>query len=176
MSGVDGYVFRKGTFADFDQIVEIIEDGKSSIGKLGIDQWQNGYPPIETIKSDIELGNVYLLVKGDLVAATATVIYDGEITYKEIFEGNWLTSVENYAVVHRMAVRSNFKNQGLACGIMDNVLKMSVLKGVDSVRIDTHRGNVPMQKMIGKCGFIYCGIIYLTDGAERLAYELILKK
>lgn len=176
MNSIDGYTFRKGTFADFDQIVEVIEDGKSSIGKLGIDQWQNGYPPIETIKNDIESGNVYLLVKNDVVVATATVIFDEEITYKRIYEGNWLTQDDDYAVVHRMAVRNDFKLQGLASEMMGIVLDMSKLRGVSSVRIDTHRGNIPMQKMILKCGFVYCGIIYLTDGAERLAYELILKK
>jgi hypothetical protein len=29
--------------------------------------------------------------------------------------------------------------------------------------------------MLEKNGFIYCGIIYLSDGQERLAYEKVLK-
>ena len=39
------------------------------------------------------------------------------------------------------------------------------------LRIDTHRDNRIMQHLIEKHGFTYCGIIWLEDGTERLAYE-----
>ena len=39
------------------------------------------------------------------------------------------------------------------------------------LRIDTHRDNRIMQHLIEKHGFTYCGIIWLDDGTERLAYE-----
>lgn len=39
------------------------------------------------------------------------------------------------------------------------------------VRIDTHRDNKTMQHVILKNGFEYCGIIYLKNGEQRLAYE-----
>ena len=40
-----------------------------------------------------------------------------------------------------------------------------------NIRIDTHRDNSIMRHCIEKYGFSYCGIIYLLDGAERLAYQ-----
>ncbi|MBQ5456348.1 MAG: GNAT family N-acetyltransferase, partial [Prevotella sp.] len=40
-----------------------------------------------------------------------------------------------------------------------------------NIRIDTHRQNVIMRNVLQKYGFRYCGIIYLLDGAERLAYQ-----
>ena len=50
--------------------------------------------------------------------------------------------------------------------------------GLKSLRIDTHPGNIPMQRAISKGGFIYCGKIHLAAGPEkghlRLAYELPL--
>ena len=48
---------------------------------------------------------------------------------------------------------------------------MAQLNNAESIRIDTHRDNIPMQKMLNKNGFIYCGIIYLLDGKERFAFE-----
>lgn len=45
---------------------------------------------------------------------------------------------------------------------------------IDSIRIDTHRDNKPMQHLLNKNGFRYCGIIYLEDGDERLAYQRCL--
>ena len=44
---------------------------------------------------------------------------------------------------------------------------------ISNIRIDTHRDNRIMQKLISRSGFSYCGIILLADGAERLAYQRI---
>ena len=44
-----------------------------------------------------------------------------------------------------------------------------------NIRIDTHRDNKIMQHNILKHGFTYCGIIYLTSGDERLAYQKLIK-
>ena len=41
-----------------------------------------------------------------------------------------------------------------------------------NLRIDTHRDNVIMRHVIDLYGFTYCGIIYLLNGDERLAYQL----
>ena len=40
-----------------------------------------------------------------------------------------------------------------------------------NLRIDTHRDNVIMRHVIEHYGFTYCGIIYLLNGDERLAYQ-----
>ena len=40
-----------------------------------------------------------------------------------------------------------------------------------AIRIDTHRDNKIMQHNLLKYGFTYCGIIYLANGDERLAYQ-----
>ena len=44
---------------------------------------------------------------------------------------------------------------------------------VKSLRIDTHRQNIPMQNSLVKNGFRYCGIIYLESGDERIAYQKV---
>ena len=43
------------------------------------------------------------------------------------------------------------------------------------IRVDTHRDNRTMQRLLRKNGFCYCGIIYLEDKSERLAFEKILR-
>ena len=51
-------------------------------------------------------------------------------------------------------------------------------RGMESIRIDTHAGNLPMQRALEKSGFSRCGTIYLKGGAEdgdaRIAFEKIL--
>ena len=49
--------------------------------------------------------------------------------------------------------------------------------GCPTVKVDTHKNNIPMQKCISKAGFVYRGIIkILTEKLDnlRLAYEIIL--
>jgi len=47
------------------------------------------------------------------------------------------------------------------------------LEQCGDLKIDTHRDNVIMQRALEKSGFTYCGIIYLKDGSERLAYQKV---
>ena len=90
-----------------------------------------------------------------------------------IERGEW-KSQNPYAVVHRVAVRNDLKGKGLSGILMKEAEKMCGEKNIKSIRIDTHEDNKSMQKLILKCGFEYCGIIYVADGTERFAYEKIL--
>ena len=45
---------------------------------------------------------------------------------------------------------------------------------VNSLKVDTHEENIPMQNLLKKNGFKYCGIIYLEDGGKRVAFEKTL--
>ena len=43
-----------------------------------------------------------------------------------------------------------------------------------SIKVDTHKDNISMQKLLRKNDFKYCGIIYLEDGSERIAFEKLI--
>ena len=47
------------------------------------------------------------------------------------------------------------------------------IRGIDNIRVDTHRDNAPMRRVIEENRFTCCGIIYLADGSPRLAFEWI---
>ena len=53
---------------------------------------------------------------------------------------------------------------------MDAVLNFCY-RHCDNIRIDTHRDNTIMRHCLLKAGFAYCGIIYLANGDERLAFH-----
>jgi RimJ/RimL family protein N-acetyltransferase len=56
---------------------------------------------------------------------------------------------------------------------MEAVLEFCFSK-TDNIRIDTHDDNKTMQHILLKNGFTYCGIIYLKNGDERLAYQKVI--
>jgi Predicted acyltransferase len=181
---------EKATPADLDAIMYIVAQAQASLGALGIDQWQDGYPSRDIISGDIERGVGYVVraevgteaddevgaEAGDevsAVVATAHISFDGEVTYEKIFGGEWLSDGP-YAVIHRIAVADSARKLGVAGFIVESVCERCKKMGLTSIKIDTHEGNSPMRAFLTKSGFKQCGTIYLTNGDSRIAYELIV--
>ena len=165
--------FRKSVEADIDNIMNIIKQAQSYFKENGIDQWQNNYPNSETIKNDINGENSYVLLDENKIVATAVISFDGEKTYDTIYNGEWLSNNE-FAVVHRIAVDNSCKGRGVSSLIIKNAEKLCLEKGIHSIKIDTHKENMSMQKLLKKNEFKYCGIIYLEDKNERIAFEKLI--
>lgn len=162
--------FRKATPEDIEGILDIIYSAQAHFKVQGIDQWQNGYPNRAVIAADIEQGNSYVLTEVDDILATVAVIVGIEKTYETIYDGAWLTE-GSYATIHRLAVSQAHKGRGIAFEVMRRIERLLT---TNSIRIDTQEVNFPMQGLIQKSGYTYCGIIYLADGNKRLAYEKTL--
>ncbi len=168
-------ILRLSKPQDISRIMQLIEYAQKFFFNAKINQWQNNYPNIEVIQKDID-DNVSYVVCDDSnsIVATAMISFAGEETYDEI-DGKWITEANaNYAVVHRIAVDPIYKGQGVAGFILNKAMEMLPQKNAASLRIDTHRDNAPMQKVIQRMNFNYCGIIYVDDKQERLAYEKLL--
>ena len=170
---------RKATEDDLPRIMELIECGRQKMRAVGnMDQWTDGNPRQEVIQHDIELGNSYLVEEDGVSVATFAFIKGPDVTYNRIYEGQWLDEPKGgmqsgreseYWVVHRMASVPEVK------GIFKTVLDYCFTR-TTNIRIDTHRQNIIMRSALEKYGFSYCGIIYLLDGAERLAYQRCIEK
>ncbi|NLK28170.1 MAG: GNAT family N-acetyltransferase [Clostridiales bacterium] len=165
--------FRKSTHADADGIMEIIRQAQSYLKSQGIDQWQNNYPNPEVVKKDIDEENGYVIVKDKLIIGTVTVSFDGESTYDVIYDGAWKSN-QPFAVIHRIAVRDEYKGQGISSKIIRWIEEMCLKKGIHSIKVDTHEKNLSMQKILKNNGFEYCGIIYLANGSKRMAFEKMI--
>lgn len=169
--------FRTARPGDEVGMNRLYDEAKESMRALGIDQWQKGVPGVETARSDIAAGVARVAEKDGQIVATYTFVTGGEADYRTI-DGAWLTEGEDYAAMHRVAVAKDCRGSGLSTELVRRVIREARGRGFASVRVDTHPGNLPMQKMLGKNGFTFCGKIHLVggpdDGAERLAYERIL--
>ena len=87
-----------------------------------------------------------------------------EPTYGYIDHGRWIDEQTPYATLHRLAAMPN------SCGIAD-IAFCYAKEHFSHLRVDTHHDNRPMRHILEKQGFVYCGIIYMPDGAPRDAYE-----
>ena len=157
---------RKSTISDITAIGEIYSAAKKYMRENGNpDQWSNNGPDENSALSDHERGIGYVCEdEGEIVAVFAFEI-GHEPTYDKIYGGAWLNG-EAYAYMHRVAVKKH--GQGIIDFCFSECFKLH-----PNIKIDTHRDNIPMQKVLKRCGFQECGIIYLENGDERLAFQKI---
>ena len=166
----------KATASHAEAMLELFSEARATIAALGIDQWQNGYPSREVVEEDIALSRAYAVMDDGARCGTFVLIEDGEPTYDKIFEGHWPTGddSQDYVAMHRVAISVRMRGKGISSAIIDYAVARARELGRASVRIDTHKGNVVMRRMLEKHGFTYCGVIYLESGDARVAYEKVL--
>ena len=156
-------MIRPATEADIPAVLPVFEAAKAIMRADGNhDQWgAPGFPGDALLLHDIARGGGYVIEKDSIVAYFA-LLPSPEPTYSHI-DGAWLTD-EPYGVIHRIASYPEVH------GIFSAIIDFAAAR-YSHLRIDTHRDNRIMQHLIDTAGFTYCGIIWLEDGTERLAYE-----
>jgi hypothetical protein len=127
-------------------------------------QWGEGYPSEAVITADMERNGGFVIEDDGRIVGYFAFLPSPEPTYARIYDGRWLDDERPYHVVHRIGRYPNA--HGIFVSIMDYCFSKD-----SNIRIDTHRDNHIMQHNIEKYGFTYCGIIYLANGDERLAYQ-----
>lgn len=159
---------RKTELTDLDDVMKIYEDARKYMKENGNpNQWKDNYPGKELIIKDISEGKSYVCIDDGWIAGVFYFGMGPDPTYLNIYEGKWLND-EPYGVIHRIA--SAKRKKGVATYCLDWCFKKC-----PNIRIDTHRDNLIMQNFLNKNGFTRCGIIYIDDGSERLAYQKCIK-
>ncbi len=156
---------RHSELSDIETIAHLVEEGRKIMRANGnFQQWINGYPARKDIEKDIRDRNSYLCLDDGKAVASFTFMSGPEPTYLDIYEGKWMDDETPYHVIHRLASTPDSR------GVFSSVIKFCLEK-TDNLRVDTHRDNLICQHNVLKHKFSYCGIIYLADGTERLAYQ-----
>ncbi|MDO5589515.1 MAG: GNAT family N-acetyltransferase [Lachnospiraceae bacterium] len=168
--------FRIARKEDLERMCEITAQAKAGLKKMGLDQWQNGYPSREIWESDILNQCTYVAVEDGMILGVFAFETIPDVSYFEI-DGAWKTKGPS-AAMHRVCVADEAKGKGVAGKMFAHGFHMAKTLGFVSLRIDTHPGNLPMQRALGKAGFEQCGYIHLAKGSEkgalRIGFEKIL--
>lgn len=156
---------RPTEMKDLDTAMEIYDHARGYMRQNGNDrQWTGGYPGRELVAEDIRKGQSYLCCDEDGTPLAVFCFTVGEEpTYRKIYDGAWKNDAP-YGVIHRLGTVAH--RGGVCSFCLDWCWQQH-----PNLRADTHRINLPMQGCLEKNGFCRCGIIYLADGGERLAYQ-----
>ena len=159
---------RSATNNDLQVIMPIYDLARDFMCKAGnAGQWVNGYPTQQFITEEIKAGHSFVCENHNgEITGTFCFIIGEDPTYQKIFNGQWLNN-ELYGTVHRIA--SSGKDRGVARACFEWCFNQC-----PNIRVDTHRDNHVMQHILSDLEFHYCGLIYLSDGSERLAYQRTL--
>ena len=168
--------FRRAEKQDLEAMCQITQQAKDQLKRLGVSQWQKGYPNREVWEQDIQNDMAWLAVEEEQVLGVFAFQITPDVSYGEL-EGKWLTDTP-YASMHRVCVSDDSKGKGVAGQMFEHGFAMAREQGFASLRIDTHPDNLPMQRALRKAGFVRCGGIVLKEGPEqgdgRVAFEHIL--
>jgi hypothetical protein len=155
---------RNTVLSDLSHVMEIYDKARQYMRDNGNhNQWINGYPSMELVTGDINDKSSYVCLEDDLIVGVFRFTLGIDPTYIKIYEGEWMNE-EPYGVVHRIATASHKKGVASYCLTW-------CLEQCSNIKIDTHEDNGIMQNLLLKNGYSYCGIIYLEDGAKRLAFQ-----
>lgn len=156
---------RKASHKDLPYILEIYDYARKFMSSQGnSNQWINGYPSEELLKKEIDADHCYVCINSkNHIVGTFCFIIGKDANYNSIKDGEWLNN-KPYATIHRLA------SSGEEKGIADTCFSWCI-KQYPNIRVDTHKDNIIMQHIIKKYGFQYCGIIYVTNGTPRFAYQ-----
>ena len=162
------YIVRTAMDADLPRIEDIYAYARDFMEKTGNpNQWGKTNPPHEWLVDDIEKGLLYVIAAGDKIHGVFYFYIGDDPTYGSIEDGAWKYA-SPYGTIHRIA------SDGSG-GILKTAVAFCV-NMIDHIRIDTHHDNIVMQKAVAKLGFERSGIIRLSNGDPRIAYELKIKK
>lgn len=156
---------RKATPEEIDILMNIYTLAKAFMQKTGNgNQWIDGYPSQELIMKGIEDGHCYVcLDDGNEIVATFYFMIGIDPNYATIYNGQWLND-EPYGVIHRLASTGKVKGVSTYC-------LQWCFEQCKNIRVDTHKDNLVMQNALKRNGYIYCGIIHVQNGTERLAFQ-----
>lgn len=167
-----GMIIRKASMEDWEEIRKIYAGARRFMAEHGnAGQWGTDHPREELLLDNIAQGKLYVCMEKDIcpedtesrIGAVFYYAAEEDPTYRIIEDGEWLND-KPYAVVHRIASAGIVKGAASFC--LDWAFRQT-----GNLRIDTHKDNIPMQKLLHKNGFSRCGKIYLENGESRMAFQ-----
>lgn len=157
-------MIRKAKVNEIPKLLDIYASSKKFMHTHGNpNQWNGAYPDKDVLLSDIEKGNLYVMTDEENGIYGCFALIGGEDATYGYIEGKWKDD-SPYGTIHRIA------KTGKKTGVMRECFEFA-RKMYNHLRVDTHEDNKPMQRAVLMCGFEYRGVIYLSDGSPRLAYE-----
>ena len=160
----DGFTIRRTTDTDVRAVLQIYAGARGFMRENGNpQQWGDDYPPLEAVLLDASAEGQGFVCEQNNEVVAAFCFYTGDEPDYAVIDGAWLNDGP-YGSMHRLAVRQGGEGVGGFC-------LSWAFEQCGNLKVDTHRDNAPMQRLLEKLGFSRCGIVWIRGGEERIAFQ-----
>lgn len=169
-------VIRLARTDEAERVMRVLEDGKRSIARLGIEQWQHGYPDLAAAEGDIAARACWVAEADDgRLLGTLALRFGADPDY-EAAGITWPNGALPYAAIHRCATAADALGRGVMGTMFAHAEDAARHQGAASIRVDTHPGNTAMRGFLAKQGFTELDAFDLVSHGvptdrRRIAYE-----
>lgn len=165
-------VLRLATHEDIDSVMIIINTVVPLMNAEDNYQWDNVYPTQEIFVNDIEEKQLWVTEVNGVIAGVGALTTQQPDEYKTV---GW--DINTPCIVpHRVAVRPDYRNLGLAKLIIQHADVLAKERGYDYVRIDTCTKNKAMNALFVKLGFQYVGQLSFLSKPPGMRFNCYDKK
>jgi ribosomal protein S18 acetylase RimI-like enzyme len=162
--------FRKATENDIEEICLMVKKAITVMNQNGIPQWDEIYPTKEEFLDDICGSHLYKGIIDNQIA----VIYVLNKWQDEAYSfANWSYTGDDFCVLHRLCVNTNFQNQGVAKKTLAHLEKQLRNTGTKAIRLDVFTENPYALKLYEKAGYHKTGTADWRKGKFLLMEKIL---
>lgn len=166
-------MIRLATKNDLDYIMNIVRQTISIMKTEGNPQWTETYPSRDDFETDICSESLYVYTDDSTNNVIAFICINSTST-PEYSEVEW-GSEQQFLVLHRLAVDSNLRKQGIGSLMLSFAEEYSKEKGIYYLRTDTNSMNKGMNGLFTKFGYVKRGEVHFRSLTEHFnCYDKLL--
>lgn len=157
---------------DLAEVHLLLESASTRLAERGFPNWLPAYPR-DRLTADIDAG-VVQVVRDALGTIVATYMLRRE-PVRPYIEMAWGDSPGNARYLNRFAVLPERTAQGIGSWVLRQLHRECTVAGVDAVRCDVLRANVPLRRFYERLGYERRGE-RAHSGWEFTVYERVLMR
>ena len=166
-------IIRKAEISDLENIMLMYKSCVAGMIANGIDQWDESYPNAKVIMEDLIAQTYFVAIENEIIIAGINIDQNQDETYLAL---DWEDKKNQFLVVHRLAVKVEFWNNGIGKSIMLFTENLVTEKGLNSIRLDTYSGNPKAMEFYRRLGYRELGTIDLKPNKDKYhCFEKIIK-
>jgi ribosomal protein S18 acetylase RimI-like enzyme len=157
-------IIKKAKISDIKNIMLMYKACVSGMLKSGIDQWDESYPNKKIIMEDLIAQTYFVAIESGSIIGGVNIDRNQDKTYLDI---DWKDKKNQFLVVHRLAVKAEFWNDGIGKSLMLFAENLVSKKGLKSIRLDTYSGNPKAIEFYKRLEYKEMGEIDLKPGKDK---------
>ena len=166
-------IIRKAEISDLENIILMYKSCVTGMIANGIDQWDESYPNAEVIMEDLIAQTYFVAIENNIIIAGINIDQNQDDTYLAL---DWKDKKNQFLVVHRLAVKVEFWNDGIGKSLMLFTENLVTERGLNSIRLDTYSGNPKAMEFYRRLGYSELGTIDLKPNKDKYhCFEKIIK-